>query len=84
MYDTSEIRKGLKFEIDGEPYTVVDFQFVKPGKGNAFTRCKIRNLITGAGMDRTYRSGEKLQEAALEEHKFQFLYKDDEGVHGMD
>ena len=84
MYDTSEIRKGLKFEIDGEPYTVLEFQFVKPGKGNAFTRCKIKNLITGSVMDRTYRSGEKLQEASLEERHMQFLYQDDGGFHFMD
>ena len=84
LYDTSDIRKGLKIELDGEPYTVVEFQFVKPGKGNAFTRCKIKNLITGATMDRTYRSGEKLQEAALEERNVQFLYQDDEGFHFMD
>ncbi len=84
MYETSEIRKGLKIEIDGDPYAVVDFQFVKPGKGNAFTRCKIKNLITGAVLDRTYRSGEKLKEAQLEEHTMQFLYQDDSGFHLMD
>ena len=61
MYDTADIRKGLKIEIDGNPYTVVDFQFVKPGKGNAFTRTKLKNLVSGAVLDRTWRSGEKLQ-----------------------
>ena len=84
MYETSDIRKGLKIEIDGDPYTVVEFQFVKPGKGNAFTRCKIKNLITGAVLDRTYRSGEKLNEASLEEHTMQFLYHDESGFHLMD
>ncbi|MCZ6473107.1 MAG: elongation factor P [SAR324 cluster bacterium] len=84
MYDTSDIRKGLKIEIDGDPYTVVDFQFVKPGKGNAFTRCKIKNLATGAVMDRTYRSGEKLQECSLDERAMQYLYQDEEGFHFMD
>ena len=69
MYETTDIRKGLKFQIDGEPYTVVDFQFVKPGKGNAFTRTRIKNLATGAVMDRTYRSGEKLEEARMDERE---------------
>ncbi len=84
MYDTSDIRKGLKIEIDGEPYSVVDFQFVKPGKGNAFTRTKIKNLVTGSVTERTWRSGEKLQEAALEEREMQFLYQDEGGYNFMD
>ena len=84
MYDTSDIRKGLKFEMDGDPYTVLDFQFVKPGKGNAFTRCKIKNLATGAVMDRTWRSGEKLNEVSLEERRMQHLYQNEEGFHFMD
>ena len=84
MYGTSDIRKGLKIEIDGDPYTVVDFQFVKPGKGNAFTRTKLKNLVSGAVLDRTWRSGEKLQEAQLEERQMQFLYQDEGGYHFMD
>ncbi len=84
MYDTSDIRKGLKIRIAGEPYTVVDFQFVKPGKGNAFTRTKIKNLVTGAVLDKTYKSGEKLEEASLEERQMQFLYSDEQGFHFMD
>ena len=84
VYDTSDIRKGLKFEMDGDPYTVLEFQFVKPGKGNAFTRCKIKNLVTGAVMDRTWRSGEKLKEASLDERNMQYLYQDDAGFHFMD
>lgn len=84
MYDTSDIRKGLKIEIDGDPYTVIDFQFVKPGKGNAFTRVKIKNLVSGSVLERTYRSGEKLQEAAMDERTMQFMYQDDDGYHFMD
>ena len=84
MYDTSEIRKGLKIEIDGVPYAVVDFQFVKPGKGNAFTRTKIKNLMTGAVIDRTYKTGEKLKPADMEDRQMQYLYKDDDGLHFMD
>ena len=84
MYDTSAIRKGLKIEIDGDPYTVVEFQFVKPGKGNAFTRTKLKNLVSGAQMERTYRSGEKLKEAQMQERPMQYLYQDDAGFHFMD
>lgn len=84
MYDTSDIRKGLKFEIDGDPYMVIDFQFVKPGKGNAFTRCKIRNMVSGAVLDRTYKSGEKLKPATMDDRTMQFLYSDEEGFHFMD
>ena len=84
MYETSAIRKGLKIEIDGDPWAVVDFQFVKPGKGNAFTRCKIKNMVTGAVLDKTYKSGEKLKPATMEERTMQYLYKDEGGLHFMD
>lgn len=76
MYDTSDIRKGLRIELDNAPYTVVDFQFVKPGKGNAFTRTKIKNMITGAVLDRTYKTGEKLKPANIDERTMQYLYYD--------
>jgi elongation factor P len=74
--DTSDIRKGLKMMVDGQPYTVVDFQFVKPGKGQAFTRLKIRNMATGAVLERTYKSGEKLEPADVEERTLQYIYPD--------
>ena len=61
MYDTSDIRKGLKIMIDGSPYTVVEFQFVKPGKGAAFTRTKMKNLLSGNVLERNLRSGERLE-----------------------
>ena len=83
MYETSDIRKGLRFEVDGDPFVVVEFQFVKPGKGTAFTRTKIRNMITGAVLDRTYKSGEKLKPADTEDRQLQFLYNDGE-FHFMD
>jgi len=83
VYETSDIRKGLRFEMDGDPFVVVDFQFVKPGKGTAFTRTKIRNMITGAVLDRTYKSGEKLKPADTEDRQMQFLYNDGE-FHFMD
>ena len=76
MYQTSDIRKGLKVEIDNNPWTVVDFQFVKPGKGCAFTRTKIKNLITGAVLERTYKTGERLKPADVEEVEMQYLYRD--------
>ena len=83
MYETSDIRKGLKIELDGEPYTIVDFQFVKPGKGNAFTRTKIRNLINQSVLDRTFKTGEKIKRADTEEREMQFLYNDG-SFHFMD
>lgn len=72
--DTSDIRKGLKMMLDGNPYVVIDFQFVKPGKGQAFTRVKIRNMATGAVLERTFKSGEKLEPADVEEKTLQFIY----------
>jgi len=83
MYETSDIRKGLRVELDGGPFVVVDFQFVKPGKGTAFTRTKIRNMISGAVIDRTFKSGEKLKPADTEDREIQFLYRDGE-FHFMD
>ena len=76
MYETSDIRKNLKIVIDGAPFAVVDYQFVKPGKGQAFTRTKLKNMITGAVLDRTFKSGEKLEKASMEERQMQYLYPD--------
>ncbi|MBN2373323.1 elongation factor P [bacterium] len=84
MYETSDIRKNLKIQLDGDPYIVIDFQFVKPGKGVAFTRTKLKNMITGNVLDRTFRSGEKIEPASLEEHPMQFLYSSDNVYHFMD
>lgn len=76
MYDSSDLRKGLKVEIDGDPYVVVQFDFVKPGKGRALYKCKLKNMATGAQFDRTFRSGDKLNEANLEENEMEYLYSD--------
>src|SRR5678815_4346473 len=76
MYDTSDIRKGLKVLMDGNPYTVIEFQFIKPGKGAAFTRTKFKNLLTGAVVERNIRSGEKLEPANVDQRDMQFLYKE--------
>jgi elongation factor P len=84
MYDTSDIRKGLKIMIDGSPYTVVEFQFVKPGKGAAFTRTKVKNLLTGAVLERNFRSGEKFEPANVETKTMQYLYKDADSFVFMD
>lgn len=78
-----DLRKGLKLEIDGEPYLVVDFEFSKPGKGQALYRCRLRNMITGSQFDRTYRSGDKFMSADLEEQEMQFLYSQGESFHFM-
>src|SRR5688572_29994094 len=84
MYDTSDIRKGLKVLIDGNPYTVVEFQFIKPGKGAAFTRTKFKNLLTGAVIERNIRSGEKLEPANVEDKQMQFLFREGEDLTFMD
>jgi elongation factor P len=84
MYDTNEFRKGLKVEIDGHPYVMVENQFVKPGKGQAFTRTKLKSLLSGNVLDRTYRSGEKLEKADIVEKSAQFLYSTEETYHFMD
>jgi elongation factor P len=84
MYDTSDIRKGLKVLMDGNPFTIVEFQFVKPGKGAAFTRTKFKNLLTGAVFERNIRSGEKLEPANVEEKEMQFLYREGEDFVFMD
>jgi elongation factor P len=76
MYSTSDFRKGLKVTFKGEPYVIVDFLHVKPGKGGAFVRTKIKNLVTGRVLDETFRSGEKLERPDLEEKSVQYLYND--------
>jgi elongation factor P len=72
--DTSDIKKGFKFMYDGQPYVVVDFQFVKPGKGQAFTRTRMKNMLTGNVLEKNLRSGEKIEAADVEERSFQYIY----------
>lgn len=84
MYSASDLRKGLKLQIDGQPYIISDFEFSKPGKGQALYRCKMRNMMTGNQLVKTYRSGDKFEKAALEERKMQYLYNQDEEYHFMD
>lgn len=84
MYDTSDIRKGLKVLMDGSPWTVVEFQFVKPGKGAAFTRTVFKNLLNGKTKEMNIRSGEKLEPANVETKDMQFLYKEGDDLVLMD
>ena len=83
MYATNQFRKGLKIEIEGVPYQIVDFQHVSPGKGGAFTRTKIRNMLNMNVIERTFKSGDKVDRANTEERDMQYLYKDAAGYHFM-
>lgn len=84
MYQLSDFKKGLKVLIDGEPYTIVDFQHVKPGKGNQFTRTKLKSLISGSNLERTFKSGEKFEVPDVAYKDMTFLYRDDSGFNFMD
>jgi elongation factor P len=84
MYTASNLRKGLKLLLDKEPYVVIDFQFTKPGKGQALYRCKLRNMISGIIIDRTYRSVDSFEPADLEQRKMQYLYNQEGQFHFMD
>ena len=77
LISTSDFRTGLTFEYDGEVVTLVEFQHVKPGKGAAFVRCKLRSLKSGSTVEKTFRPGEKFQRAHVERKDMQYLYKDD-------
>src|SRR6478672_2967453 len=83
MYATNQFRKGLKVEIEGIPYEIVDFQHVSPGKGRAFTRTKLKNMLNQNVIERTITSGDKLDSANTEEREMQYLYHDSEGYHFM-
>jgi elongation factor P len=80
---TAEFKKGLKILFDGAPYTIVDFQHVKPGKGGAFVRTKMKHMRLGRVIDNTFRAGEKVELVDFEDKHMQFLYKDDR-YHFMD
>ena len=84
MIQTSEFRRGLKIEIDGEPFIIQEFQHVKPGKGNAFTRTKLKSLITGNVIDRTFKSGEKVDRPDMAEKEMHYLYRDGDSFYFMD
>jgi elongation factor P len=75
VYKTSDFRKGLKVQIDGDPYLMIEMNFVKPGKGNALYKCKLRNLIRNTVLDRTYKGGDTLESADVNEVQAQYLYR---------
>ncbi len=83
MATTSDFRNGLCLELNNELYTIVDFQHVKPGKGGAFVRTKLKNLKTGKVLPHTFNAGMKVNIARVEKRPYQFLYKDDIGYHFM-
>lgn len=81
---TNEIRVGMKVEVDKEPYLIINNEFVKPGKGQAFNRIKMKNMKTGRVVEKTYKSGEKIDLADIEEAQMRFLYKESDGAVFMD
>ncbi len=83
VYTTNEFRKNIKLEIDNIPYQIVEFQHVSPGKGSAFTRTKLKNLLNGNVIERTFKSGDKIPAANVEVKEMQFLYKDGNGFNFM-
>jgi elongation factor P len=84
VISTSDFRSGAKIEIDSEPYVIVEFQHIKPGKGAAFVRTRLKNLKTGNVIDKNIRSGEKFNEPNLEEKEVQFLYQQEDQYNFMD
>jgi len=84
MYTASDLRKGLRLKMDGDPYVITEFNFVKPGKGQALYRCKLKNMITGSQFERSFRSVDMFEPADLREKKMQYLYKEDDKFCFMD
>ena len=84
MYTSADLRKGLKLLIDGEPYVITWFEFSKPGKGQALYRTKMRSMLTGIAIERTYRPGDTFEPAQMDERKMQYLYKEGSSYHFMD
>lgn len=84
MISTNDLRTGVKIEVDGELFAVIEFQHVKPGKGAAFVRTKLRNLRSGGVVERTFRAGEKLPQVRVERREMQYLYSDGDNYVFMD
>lgn len=84
MYETSDFKKGLKILMEDQPFVIVDFQHVKPGKGNQFTRTKLRNMLTGQNREMTFKSGEKFGVPDVVVREMSYLYKDESGYTFMD
>lgn len=84
MIDVNELRKGVTFELDGQLFKVLDYSHNKPGRGNATIRIKARNLLTGSNIEKTFNSGQSVQDVRLDYHNVQYLYSDGEFYHFMD
>src|SRR4030042_6528775 len=84
MYTAADLKKGLKVVIGNEPYVVTVFDFSKPGKGQALYRTKLRNLLTGLTIERTFREGDSFEPASLEERPMQYLYREGDHFYFMD
>lgn len=84
MISVNDFKTGVTIEMEGQAYQVVDFQHVKPGKGAAFVRAKLKNVKTGSVVEKTFRAGEKVARAHLDKREMQFLYKDSDGYNFMD
>ncbi|HEY5169884.1 MAG TPA: elongation factor P [Thermoleophilia bacterium] len=84
VVNTNQFKSGMAIEIDGQPFTIVEFQHVKPGKGGAFVRTKVRNIATGAVLDKTFRAGEKFDRMHTQSRKLAFLYATEDEVVLMD
>jgi elongation factor P len=84
VISTNQFRNGTHIEVDGTIYKIIEFQHVKPGKGGAFVRTKLRRTSDGASIDRTFRAGEKFRPVRTETRKMQYLYRDDTDAHFMD
>ena len=84
MADTTDFRNGFTMLIEGTIFSIAEFQHVKPGKGSAFVRTKLKNMKTGAVLDRTFRSGDKVDEVRLEKREMQYLYAEGDLFHFMD
>jgi elongation factor P len=84
MASTADIRNGVVLNMDGQLWTVIEFQHVKPGKGGAFVRTKVKNVVTGKTVDRTFNAGAKIETEVVDRREFQYLYKDGEAFVFMD
>jgi elongation factor P len=84
MYSTADFKTGLKIELDKKPFVITEFLHVKPGKGGAFVRTKLRNMITGQVLDKTFRAGEKIDSPNIQEKEIQYLYQDKDEFCFMD
>ncbi len=84
MISTSDFKNGLSIELDADLYTIIEFQHVKPGKGGAFVRTKLRNFQTGLVIDKTFRAGEKVEQAIVDRKEMQYIYNDGHNYYFMD